>query len=395
MREVNMNLVVGLLRRCDAISQIELLKQTGLSAGTVFSIVKELRDRGFLDEIGPGQSVTGRKPVLLRFNPQARLVVAIELTSAQTRVALVDLAGRILMKTQRPTQSNVDPQKAIEQVGAEAMALTARAEVPREKLLGVGVSVEGIIDADCQRLVLAANLGWRDVPVKSLLESALGVPVVMNNGGGAIGEYLLGPGKGSQMALCVEVDSGVGAMPFLNGRMLRGVHGMAGEIGHNLAVPDGEFCSCGRRGCLETVVSAGAIVAQAVQVRRREPNSRIPAKLSSLPKAEAIRRIAEAAATGDTEAKTIFDHAGRHLGIAVAGLVNFLDPELVILTGMVAYQSGGLLLDIVRTVAAEHMLQNGSRSVRIEQGTLGDDASLIGAAATVSEQAFRIPVEAG
>jgi predicted NBD/HSP70 family sugar kinase len=393
MREVNSKLVLGLIRRCEAMSQVELLRKTRLSAGTVASIVKELKGRGFIDEIGLGRSATGRRPVLLQFNPRAQHVAAIELTTDQTRVALVDLAGRIVVKTQRTTAIGVDPRDAIEGACDDALALTREVGFAREKLLGVGISVEGVVDQKQERLVFLANLGWRNVPVKQILESKLGVPAVMNNSGGAIGEYLFGAGQGSKIAVCLEVDSGIGTTVMLNGRMMRGAHGMAGEIGHNLAVPDGNPCSCGKLGCLETVASARAIIAEAVNARRNAPHSLIPSTIQSCPAPEAIRRICEAAASGDLPATSVIENAGRHLGIAAAGLINFLDPELLILTGMVTCESGGALLEVIRRVAAQHVLQDGSRSVRIEQGTLGDDAPLIGAAATVCEQAFRVPVE--
>ena len=172
MREVNSKLVLGLIRRSECISQVELLKTTRLSAGTVANIIKELKGRGFVAEVGLGQSVTGRRPVLLQFNPCARYVVAIEVTAAQTRVALIDLAGRIVPKTARTMATAPEPAVALRKACAEALAMAETAGGSPGKLLGAGLAIEGIVDPRQERLVLQANLGWRDVPVKDLMEQA-------------------------------------------------------------------------------------------------------------------------------------------------------------------------------------------------------------------------------
>ncbi|MCX7425311.1 MAG: ROK family transcriptional regulator [Planctomycetia bacterium] len=393
MREVNSKLVMGLIRGSETVSQIELLRKTLLSAGTIASIVKELKGRGFVEEVGFGRSVTGRRPVLLRFNPRAQYVAGIELTAGQTRAALFDLAGQIVRKTDPAAVTDSDPQSALRGACADVLSLAKKAGVPREKLLGVGISVEGIVDPNRERLILSANLGWRNVPVKEIIEARLGVPAMMNNSGGAMGEYLYGAGKGCKSVVCLEIDAGIGAVTVLNGRVVRGAHGMAGEIGHSLAVPDGEACSCGKRGCLETVASAKAIIARVARSRRDGAGSSVPKAIESRPAPEALQLICDAAEKGDPLARRVIDEAGRHLGIAAAAIVNLLDPELVILTGLVAYKSGDRLLKVIRRVAAAHVLQDGSRTIRIEQGTLGERAALVGAAALVCERAFRVPVE--
>jgi predicted NBD/HSP70 family sugar kinase len=393
MREVNSKLVLGVIRRSETVSQVELLKKTRLSVGTVASIVKELKGQGLVEEVGLGQSVIGRRPMLLQFNPRARYIVGVELTADRTRVALLDLAGTIVLKTDRITVTDSDPQSALGAVCADALSLIKKVGVSREKLLGIGISVEGVIDPNQERLMFSANLGWRDVSVKEILESGLGVPAAMSNSGGAIGEYLYGAGKGCKSVICLEVDSGIGAITMLDGHVVRGAHGMAGEIGHSQAVPGGDVCSCGKRGCLETIASAKAIIARFCRERRAGRPSSLPKTIDRRSASKAIRLIGTAAEKGDSLANEVIEETGRHLGIAVAALVNFFDPELVVMTGMVAYQGGSKLLNVVRRTAAEHVLQDESRSLQIEQGTLGDNAALIGAAASVCEKAFRVPLE--
>jgi predicted NBD/HSP70 family sugar kinase len=397
MREVNSKLVLGLIRELKTTSQVELLKKTRLSAGTVANIVKELKGRGFVEEIGLGRSTAGRRPMLLQFNPRAQYVVGVEFTASQTKVALVDLAARIVRRTERPTTVKKDPIEVLRDICSSALSLTLQMGISKEKLLGVGIATEGIVEPGQGHLVLLANLGWRDVPVRQLVESILGVPTVVESSGMAMtfGEYLYGAGKGRTSVVCLDVDSGIGANVILDGRLLHGAHNMAGEIGHSLAVPNGEVCLCGKRGCLETVASAKAIIASVGRRHREEQHSSIPDEVDHCAGPEAIALICKAAENGDPLANQVIREAGRQLGIAAAGLVNFLDPELLILTGMVTYASDGMLLDVIREVAREHTLQNGHRSIRIEQGTLGNSAAIIGAAALVCDKAFRVPIEAG
>jgi predicted NBD/HSP70 family sugar kinase len=142
------------------------------------------------------------------------------------------------------------------------------------------------------------------------------------------------------------------------------------------------------------VASAIAIVAKVAAARADARGSSLPDAIRSLSTPAALRTIGKAARQGDPLARHVLQGAARYLGIAAAGCINLLDPELLILTGMVTYESGDLLLDFVRQAVGEHVLQDGGRAVRIERGTLGNNAAMIGAAAAVCERAFRVPVEA-
>jgi predicted NBD/HSP70 family sugar kinase len=140
------------------------------------------------------------------------------------------------------------------------------------------------------------------------------------------------------------------------------------------------------------VASAKAIMAKVGKANRLQHNSSISDEIDSATPPTAIRLVCQAAEKGDPLARRVMGDAARYLGISAAGMINLLDPELLILTGLVAYESRGMLLDLIREVVDEHVLTDGLRSVRVEQGTLGDNAVIIGAAASVCEEAFRVPI---
>ncbi|HEY4106240.1 MAG TPA: ROK family protein, partial [Polyangiaceae bacterium] len=233
------------------------------------------------------------------------------------------------------------------------------------------------------RVAMAPNLEWTDVPIRDMLVAALGVPVVVNNvtGAGAIAEGRTGVAKGVRSFVWVHVGTGVGAGIVIDGHAFSGTQGFSGEIGHCAVVDGGPECSCGMRGCLETLVSGRAIV-RAAEVALAAGKS---TSLSSVPTLDAVA-VAEAARAGDAVALAIFAEVGEHLGVGVSYLVNILDPQMIVLGGGVM-EAADLLLEGTRASMAKHSLK-GSR-VPVQVSALGDDAGLIGAVFAAMDQSVR------
>lgn len=395
MRQINTSLVLGALREADGISQVELSRQTRLSAGTITSIVRDLRKEGFIKEVGRGRSAIGRRPVLLRLDRRARHVIGVELTAENTRVAVMDLSARIEDETRYRTDAPAGPRAAVERLCAEARALLKKNGIPPDRVPGIGLALEGVLDARQERLLRSGNLGWRDAPIKELVEAESGLPATLSISAAAMafGEYHYGVGQESYSMVCLDVDSGVGAVPVIDGRIVRGVHSMAGQLGHTLAVSDGATCVCGRKGCLETVASGISIVAATRKAMAADRASALSGAFASCPASEAIAMMGEAARDGDALCREAFEAAGTHLGVAAAAIVNLLDPELIVLTGFVTFESRGELLRVIRRVVPRHMADSALRSVRIEEGVLKEDAAVIGVGAMICEEAFRAPVD--
>ena len=186
IRELNTNLVINQIRQSDPVSQADIMKRTRLSAGTVTSIVKELKDREFVQDIGPGESSIGRKPTLLRFNAQARYVIGAAFFADQTHLAILDLGGNIKKQVEFPTKPKSGPDVLFAEFCQQANRLVADTGVPRERLLGIGVGFEGIVDHVTGQLLLSTRFGWRNVPVKEEIERNFGIKTVVNSEGAAM-----------------------------------------------------------------------------------------------------------------------------------------------------------------------------------------------------------------
>jgi predicted NBD/HSP70 family sugar kinase len=208
----------------------------------------------------------------------------------------------------------------------------------------------------------------------------------------ALGEHWYGAGKGTGDMIIIDIDAGIGASAISDGRIVRGRHSMEGEMGHNLIIPDGPLCICGKRGCLEAVASGSAIISKIRHGLKEGIKSNISDLINSPSTRMAIRAVFQAAKEGDEFANQVINEAGYYLGLAIAVIINYTDPELVVLTGCVTSEGKGMLLKIIKDVVYERVVDSSSRTIRIEEGVLGDNATLIGAATLVYREAFRLPL---
>lgn len=311
-----------------------------------------------------------------------RGVVGIDIGGTKTLSAVVDPAGRVLARHRIETPQT-GPGAVVAALAAGAEAVVAAAGLRSEDLLGMGVGAPGPLDPATGVVFEPPNLeGWRNVPLAALLQDATSLRVFVENdaNAAALGEAWVGAGAGVRDLIYITVSTGIGGGLILNGELYHGVSGTAGEIGHMTVEPDGPVCTCGRRGHLEAVASGQAIARMAQEAVR----AGAPTRLSALgpPEGLSAEAVARAAAEGDQLAGEIFARAGAYIGIAVASLVNVLNPAMVIFGGGVS-KAGDLLFDPVRRVVRERAFERPAAAVRIVPAALGDDAGVIGAAAVV------------
>jgi predicted NBD/HSP70 family sugar kinase len=238
------------------------------------------------------------------------------------------------------------------------------------------------VDHDSGRLIISNNLGWRDVPVRAILEQTFGMKTFVESEGRAIalGEYGFGAGKDAKNMLSVDIDAGIGAAVISNGQIYHGFHQMEGEFGHNVTLPDGPVCRCGRNGCLEALASGSAIIRQVAQSRQNGGQTAIPSNLLQMPEREAMRAIFAAAQGGFDPVLQILKMAGSHLGAAIADLVNHADPELVVLCGYVVEEDNGVFVPMIQEAFEKGVFGKELRKVLLVKSSLGEDAVLIGGA---------------
>lgn len=308
------------------------------------------------------------------------LAIGIDVGGTKVAAGLVTSDGRILASARRPTPA-ADADAVLTLVAEVVEELAQGAD---EEVVGVGVGVAGPVDAQRAHVYFAPNLRWSKVDARSRLESATGLPVVIENDGNvaAWGEFRFGAGVGSTDLVLVTVGTGIGGGIVLGGSLFRGAHGAAGEIGHISCVPNGEMCGCGRRGCWEQYASGNALVRQtrALAAERRGDASILLAMGDGTPEGVEGVHITSAAKAGDPVAVEALRLLGTALGIGLADLTAIVDPQIFVIGGGVC-EAGDLLLASAREALAEHIIGGASRPApSVVAATLGNRAGTVGAA---------------
>jgi predicted NBD/HSP70 family sugar kinase len=381
VRRANLSAIVRELHANGPRSRSMLVARIGLTRSAIRSLLGELLEADLVrEERATLQGTPGRPSPVVRTNPEAMIVLAVEVNVDSLAAAVVGLGGEVLelVRVDRPDGSaSVDD--TIDEVVELARRLLGDPR-RREALVGVGVAVAGVVRRGDGFVSMAPNLGWRDVPFGQRLVPALGldVPVTIANEAdlGALAEHLRGAAVGHDHVLFITGEVGVGGGLIADGRPLRGVAGYGGEIGHIPVNRAGKRCGCGAIGCWETEVGEGALL-----VRAGRPADGGRGALDAV--------LAEAAA-GSPVALAALDETGRWLGIGLAGLVNVLNPELVVLGGRFGrihpYVSDALVEELDR-----HALAAPRGLVQIVPSRLGADASLLGAAEIAFEAILADP----
>jgi len=381
MRQNNRFAVLSLIRARAPVARVDLADASGLTKPTVSDIVSELLAEGWVREIGSAPGTVGRRPTLLEFVPDARLVVGVDVGITAVRVGLLDLQARLLARTEKPLTATA-PESVVTAIwqGVE----TVIEGIPREKLLGMGLGLHGLVDPDTGICRFAPHFGWRNLQIRQRLEERIGLPVQIDNDvrAMALGESLYGAGRTAGTLVVVSVGAGIGSGIVMHGNLYRGLHGGAGEIGHTKVDPNGLPCSCGGRGCLETVAAAPAVVAQAVErLGRGEASSLAGVQRLS------TEAISEAARAGDPLAQDLMRRAGQSLGIAITNLVHLLNPEVIAVGGGMT-AAGSVLLDPLSETVRREALPGLTDGLTITLVHGGPDAGIIGAAALILQPAL-------
>lgn len=366
-RRRNLELALQSVYRHGVTTRAEISRLTGLSRATVSELVAKLVGTGLVVEMGPGPSSGGKPPMLITLNPRGRDIVALDLSREPFQGALVDLTGGIHHRRRAP-RARVRGRRGVDAVIALARSLAETAAAP---VLGIGIGTPGVVDPDGV-VVEAANLEWHGVTLREAVSDALEVPVQVANDAhaAAVAEY--GSRHVPNLAV-VKIGVGIGAGIVVNGRLFRGDRPGAGEIGHVRVVDDGLACTCGNRGCLETVASVPSIIRTAAE--------RSGADLPD-PDTLAWELGALEDALGADEVRDAVSTAGRHLGAVLANLVAILDVHQIALHVELA-GAEPLLFEAVRREVRERVLPSIASVVEFTPTSHAEDLVLAGAAAMV------------
>lgn len=368
------------------VSRAQIREATDLSFATVASLTGMLLNAGVLLEAEHEDSGGGRPRALLAINADRGLLVGVDLAESCAHIRLFDLAMTEVAATDAPLDpEHLTPERAVTLLAAELERMLAEAGRGAGEILGVGVAVPGLVERRDGVAVFSPYWSWRDVPLRSLLERRLKLPLHLDNPlkASVVAELWFGAGRSRSELAVVTLREGVGAGLAVDGALYRGANDCAGEWGHTCLVLGGRDCRCGRRGCVETYVSTGGIARTLTELG--------PAAASVLGEtptddpAAVVAALARAADANDPTALQVLDTTAEYLGVALANLISMLDPEAVVLESHVATTLGAHLLDRVRAVAARQLMAHTMQHTEIELSPIADSPVARGAAAFALE----------
>ena len=309
--------------------------------------------------------------------------VGFDLGGTKMSAVLFDRKFDAVARRKKKTRGADGVEAGLERIRSAIDKLLEESQVPRDRLGGIGIGCPGPLDLDEGVILELPNLGWKNVPLKKLLEKEFGCPVFLSNDvdAGVYGEYRFGAAVGARTVLGVFPGTGIGGGLVYNDSIFRGKRTSCLEIGHVLVVPDGPLCGCGRRGCLETVASRLAMSAEIAKAAYRGQAPNI-LRIAGTDLAN-IRSgtIKEAIEKGDEVVEQIVRDGARHLGTAIAGAVNLLLPDVIVLGGGLVEALPKLYLDEVGKTIVKHIMPSFQKTYELKVAKLGDDAGAMGAAA--------------
>lgn len=381
VRQINLSLVMNILRTQAPISRAALAQATGLNKATVSDLVFDLMERCFVREVGMKSSGTGRPATLLTLHPAAGFIVSCEIAVDFIEVMVTDFAPDVVWQVKEKTFPEMGQQAILDRTLALLYQGIERGKASATSLFGVAIGVPGMIDSGTGTLLFAPNLGWSNVELLPFFEKAnFGAPVFIENEANlaALGEHYFGAAKGYENVLYLSGNIGLGGGVVRDGHLCRGVSGVASEFGHMTMNPDGELCKCGNHGCWETQVSQKALYRYLDELIASGKKSSLVHVAGNY----SVEMIVDAAKAGDEVAILAIEKTGRYLGIGIASLLNALNPELVVLGGILSL-AADFLLPVVNTEIQNRALRWNRESAQVVRAAHGSDACVKGGIAVV------------
>ncbi|MBP2646208.1 MAG: Glucokinase [Firmicutes bacterium] len=379
VKKLNRMAIINLIKENEPISRQEIAEATGLTPPAITGIIRELIELGFVEEVGLGKSQGGRRPVKLKLNCSVGYVLGVEVTSKEVTFAVADL------KNMPSDIQTIQLDMTDSETSSQELIRAIKNYMDRHKkknFLGIGIAFPAILQEGVVKR--SVNLGpkWCNFPLKSILEKKLHVPVLIdtNSKVAAMGENWFGDGKLSSNLIYINIGEGVSAGILMNGSIIQGTHGNAGQIGHTIILEQGPLCKCGNRGCLEAVCAGPALAKKVMEELPFIDPSSILKKRFDENKTIEVKDIIYAALQEDPYAQALFHQVGKYLGMVVSDVINFYNPDEVFIGGKLAIAAEVFIEDI-KEVVSTHAFPEAANSTVIRISKLGANSGAIGACA--------------
>ncbi|MBA9028715.1 ROK family transcriptional regulator [Peribacillus huizhouensis] len=388
MKSLNRSVILNTIRKKGGISRADIAKTTKLTPPTVSNLVKELLETEMIIETSLGVSSGGRKPTLLTLNSDMFHVIGLDIGSHHLKIILTDINGRIRKKQIHPIPDSITNEGLLDLMITSIYAIQKNEQIDRNKIIGIGIGMHGIVDVDQGVSVFAPNLKLKNIGIKDALEKEFQMVVQIENDARAmsLGELWFGNGHGDDSIVCINVGRGIGAGIIINGQVFRGEHYISGEIGHMAIDLNGPKCTCGNYGCLQTFASGPAIVESLKKELKLGESSILSNKENEIDG----EVIYQAALAGDLLSKNILNKAGRYLGVGVTNLIHTVNPKRIVISGGVS-NAKEFILESVKKTIEQRALTDSAKQTEVIISKFGADATVMGAIALILAQLFATP----
>ncbi len=382
----NERLILSLLREHGELSQTQLCRMIALGSSTASSIVSRLRDKGLVIETQGQSDKRGPKPILLKINPSSRYVAGIEINPSYIHIGLFDFTAGLLIKSKLQLTASHTVDYVLDTIERQFPAIVKKLNGDQEKILGIGITLSGSVSP--QGIVqLSSTLGWKQVPLKEMLELRLKNKVLIyGTRVRLMAEIAQEPELQSRNILYINVANGVGANIYMDGKLMTGSTGRCGEIGHIIYDPDGPVCGCGHNGCLESLIS-GPILADKIRKDIHDGAKSILSdwlvkQPSEMPE-DVVDLWGKAIEQQDEYALQVRDYVAERLNHAAAAAINTFDPDTIILAGYVCRQCTGFFAESIRQAMNGLVYDSPWRDIRIMAARCGEESLIKGVAMSI------------
>ncbi|MFA9556605.1 ROK family transcriptional regulator [Evansella sp. AB-rgal1] len=389
MKSMNRSLILNTIRTNGAISRADIAKITKLTPPTVTNIVNELLKENLVVESKTGISSGGRKPILLSINSSSRYIIGLDVGVKKIRYALSDLNANLLVSKVKRMPPQLTVESFLQVLVQVIQDSIDGMEENKDKLLGIGIAMHGIVDSETGTSLFAPSLKLEGIKVKEHLEQLFEIPVRMENDAKALalGEQWFGNGQGIRDLICINVGEGIGAGLIVNNRIFHGSNSIAGEIGHTMIDMNGPLCTCGSVGCFQTLASGQALRERAMKEISLGKETTLIEKVNSEISNIDGHIIYECAKKGDTLSQQVLKDTGHYIGIGIINIIHFFNPSLIIIGGGVS-KAKEFILEPINNVINDRAITHDSKKTPIIFSALGDNGSLIGAITLVLTEIY-------
>ena len=382
---------LNIIRNTGPSTKQAIAGKLGINITTITSLVNKLfKEYKILVVSGIDDSTGGRKPKLYQINKEFGYVIGLDIGGKNIRVIITDILGNIISSLGNKTNSEKSKEEIIRKILSMMNSLIIKSKIPKEKILGIGMSISGIIDTESGYSIFCPNIEeFKDFPVKKIIEEKTKVQVFIDDSVRcmAIAEKRYGSAKSYSNFIFVSLGRGIGAGIFIDGKIYRGSIGLAGELGHITVSENGPICNCGNRGCLEAIASSDGIIRRAREGMGKGIVTSISSAINGNFDDLSVKIIAKAAEEGDKFAYYIINRTGEYIGIAIASALNLFGSDLIVLGGGVS-KCGDILLSAIKRTVKTRALNVISKKVTIIKTQLDDNIAALGAATNLIDMLF-------